>query len=257
MVKTRNPSTSSAWRSRRCPRSTAPLNAIQRTSWQINRRVLDVMQASAEADNGLGKLPTFTEEPVPHSYPDGCQDREVLGTSGASRRSRSTRPTANSSLAASPVLRRCGWPTSSRMKMQSISRTTSTSAAGSTHAPISYASRRRLLQGPAPVWQGKELGERGAAWLAVHGANLWGYDKVDLDGRIDWVEDLTGNLSLPRLKTPLGHKWWADADKPWQFLAFCFEWAGYLPRETPSSPASHRSRRLLQWPAELLDDAPG
>jgi DNA-directed RNA polymerase len=31
--------------------------------------------------------------------------------------------------------------------------------------------------------EGKPLGERGVWWLGVHGANLWGNDKVSLESQ--------------------------------------------------------------------------
>ena len=76
--------------------------------------------------------------------------------------------------------------------------------------------------------EGKELTERGLFWLRVHGANTYGYDKVSYDDRVQWVlerEDEIARIAAD----PLNHRGlWSEADKPWQFLAFCFEYARYL-----------------------------
>jgi DNA-directed RNA polymerase len=71
---------------------------------------------------------------------------------------------------------------------------------------------------------GIALGEEG---LAIHGANCYGIDKVSFQDRINWVLENKNNI-LASADRPLDFKWWEDADKPYQFLAFCFEWAGFM-----------------------------
>ncbi|MEL6509020.1 MAG: DNA-directed RNA polymerase [Pseudomonadota bacterium] len=66
-----------------------------------------------------------------------------------------------------------------------------------------------------------------AGWLAIHGANVFGYDKASLEDRIGWVEDNEQDI-LDCAENPLSNTWWAEADKPWQFLAFCMEWSGFV-----------------------------
>lgn len=66
-----------------------------------------------------------------------------------------------------------------------------------------------------------------AGWLAIQGANVYGEDKIALEDRIQWVEDNEQEI-LSCAADPLGATFWHKADKPWQFLAFCFEWAGFL-----------------------------
>ena len=72
---------------------------------------------------------------------------------------------------------------------------------------------------------GKPLGTQAAAdALAVHGANVFGA-KGPLAQRIEWVRDHEQEiLDIAGNRGP----WWFVASNPWQFLAFCFEWAGYL-----------------------------
>jgi len=71
---------------------------------------------------------------------------------------------------------------------------------------------------------GEVLGPDGMFWLGVHGANKFGYDKVGYLERFKWAEDFTETATAIS-KDPLSHRQWLDADKPWQFLAWCFEWA--------------------------------
>jgi DNA-directed RNA polymerase len=69
--------------------------------------------------------------------------------------------------------------------------------------------------------------EDGYAWLAIHGANTYGEDKVSFAQRVEWVEQHQ-DVILACADDPYSNKLWADADKPWQFLAFCFDWAGLV-----------------------------
>jgi len=66
-----------------------------------------------------------------------------------------------------------------------------------------------------------------ARWLAIHGANCFGVDKVSMEERVDWVEEHE-ELILGVATDPLDTRWWQEADKPFQFLAWCFDWAGLL-----------------------------
>ena len=86
---------------------------------------------------------------------------------------------------------------------------------------------------------GKPLGERGAYWLAIQLANKFGNDKVSFDDRIAWVRDHEAEI-LDSAKHPLdGRRFWIQADDPWQFLAACFEWAGYKEQGNPLKAISY------------------
>lgn len=73
---------------------------------------------------------------------------------------------------------------------------------------------------------GKPVGEQGMRWTAIHGANKYGYDKVDYDARVSWVSDneqaIRETVSNPT--SSAARSFISQADKPFQFLAFCFEW---------------------------------
>lgn len=74
---------------------------------------------------------------------------------------------------------------------------------------------------------GKPLGKRGAFWLKVHGANCFGEDKVSYDNRVKWVE-ANEKYILECANDALSMRdFWGNADKPYQFLAFCFEYSRF------------------------------
>ncbi len=100
-----------------------------------------------------------------------------------------------------------------------------------------------LAKGCLMFRNGKALGERGVYWLKVHGANRFGYDKVDYDDRVKWVDEHHEQF-LAAANAPLDHvDIWGKADKPYQFLAFLFEYAdmhaGKIVGQTPEQFVSH------------------
>ena len=75
--------------------------------------------------------------------------------------------------------------------------------------------------------EGKPIDSEGAdLWFCVHGANLYGYDKDSLDGRRDWAMEHKDEI-ISCATNPYENLWWAEADKPWQFLAWAMEFKGY------------------------------
>jgi Autographiviridae RNA polymerase len=73
----------------------------------------------------------------------------------------------------------------------------------------------------------------GVAWLAVHGANCFGTDggrklsRFTFGERVEWVAQQEHRI-LASAAQPSEARWWTEADDPWQFLAFCREWASLL-----------------------------
>jgi len=84
-----------------------------------------------------------------------------------------------------------------------------------------------LARGMLQFAHSKPVGSNGGYWLKIHGANVYGKDKLSLDERVAWIDE-HHDLILDSAKNPLGgEKFWCDADSPWQFLAFCFDYEGY------------------------------
>lgn len=75
--------------------------------------------------------------------------------------------------------------------------------------------------------EGVELGKDGHTWLAFQGANMWGLDKKPIEERIAWVYK-NSDMIISIAEKPLDNLQWTEADSPWEFLAFCFEWNDYL-----------------------------
>ncbi|KVV53461.1 DNA-dependent RNA polymerase [Burkholderia ubonensis] len=92
-----------------------------------------------------------------------------------------------------------------------------------------------LCKGCLEFADGTPLGRDGGKWLAIHLCNLAGEDKVTVGGkkvhrtpeeRDAWTRQNEAMI-LRVVADPRSNREWMKADKPWQFLAACFEWAGY------------------------------
>ena len=70
--------------------------------------------------------------------------------------------------------------------------------------------------------EGVPLGKHGFYWLCIHGSGLWGHDKVSPSERYQWVKD-NKEWIIGCAKRPRECREWEDADKPLQFLQFCYE----------------------------------
>lgn len=99
-----------------------------------------------------------------------------------------------------------------------------------------------------------------ARWLGIHGANLFGEDKISLDDRVKWAYDNEENV-IRTAADPTSYTWWTEADKPFQFLAWCFEFARWLsqgPGTITHLPcAADGSCNGLQHLSAILRDADG
>lgn len=61
--------------------------------------------------------------------------------------------------------------------------------------------------------------------LCIQGANLYGNDKISFSDRIKFIKDQSQTI-LDVANDPYGNRMhWQEADEPFQFLAFCFEYA--------------------------------
>jgi len=67
---------------------------------------------------------------------------------------------------------------------------------------------------------------RAIEWFKINGANRFGYDKATLPERVAWVDQRRESI-LRMAADPISYRDWTAADKPFQFLAWCFEYADW------------------------------
>ena len=77
-----------------------------------------------------------------------------------------------------------------------------------------------LARGLLLLAEPKPLGARGLYWLKVQLANLYGQDKLSLDGRVAWTDSVIAQGTLARVNAsplePEVQAWWMAADDPLQ-----------------------------------------
>lgn len=204
------------------------LNAIQMVPWRINRRILAVMQQAWQSGGQLGGLPPGDGARLPPK-PDNFEQDEAARS--AWKAAAAEVHAANAHLRGKRMgLMQRLWVAEKLRDFPAI------------YFPHNLDFRGRVYPipagGPHPqdtdpgralleFADGLPLGEEGARWLAIHIANLFGVDKVPFEERVEWVARNEAAI-LDSARDPLdGHRFWTTADKPWQALAACFEWADY------------------------------
>lgn len=92
---------------------------------------------------------------------------------------------------------------------------------------------------------GKPISNEGVGYLAIHGSQQLRFEDilhdlgveeerpVTLEERLQWVERHKANIAS-YAADPLKHLGWTQAKQPFQFLAFCFAWADYLEKGVES-----------------------
>lgn len=211
---------------REMPMVYATLNALQETAWQINKGIHRIMREVWEAGGGRAGLPESKNRQIPAKVPGMADDKEVLrkwkqSASEAhnfNHKQEGKRFGAAKKLAIAEKFE----------EFDAIYFPHVVDWRGRIYCLSSYVNPQMddMGKGLLRLSKGKPLGEEGAFWLAVHGANNYGVDKVSFDDRINWVLDNAEDIIGSALDPHANH-FWQDADNPWQFLAFCQEWTGY------------------------------
>jgi DNA-directed RNA polymerase len=207
------------------------VNRLQQSAWKINDPVLEVLEQLWEQGSTLGGLPSRDDTPLPAKPED-------IGTNKESRREWKRE--------ASKVHEANARNISKRMQAAGVlSLAKKFRSESAIYFPYELDFRGRvyakphwlnpqgndLARGLLMASKGKPIGTPEAAgWLAIHGANLFGEDKVSHEERIKWVQAHREQI-VAVATDPLENLWWTEADggdNAVQFLAWCFEWTGFL-----------------------------
>lgn len=199
------------------------INHIQGTEWRINQQMLEVIKHCWQNNLAIGDMPDKNGRPIPPKPDSIATDKE------ARRQWRKMAAHIHYENDAS------------RSKLYTIARAIGLAEkfqANTMWFPQELDFRGRIY--PKPIflnnqgsdWQRamltfanpKPVDDQAKRWLAIHGANCAGVDKVTFDERIAWVK-ANEAMILACGSDPLGCMEWTKVDKPFTFLAFCIEWA--------------------------------
>lgn len=245
LVKTRNMNYMEDLRHTEMPHVYEAINGVQETAWQINKRVLDVMIEAWEVGREVGSLPSqrnmerpttpLTVPPCKYSEDSDKYKAWIKTPDGQTWKAWRRMTTAVHEYNAKSKSRRL-----QAAKVMWVAQMFEQDQALYFPHQLDFRSRVYAMpmflhpQGPDFVrgllrfTQGKAITNQTARnWLAVHGANSYGIDKVSFHERVDWVNKNATQIRLAA-HDPMGMvDWWGAAENPWQFLAFCFEWKAF------------------------------
>lgn len=191
------------------------LNALQATAFRVNRRVLEVAETfHRNAENPSKRMVLGRYIEARHDQGEHLQRAKTI-------RSALTISAMRELLDAEAFY--FPWNLCWRGRMYPATTIISPQGADLCKGCLEFAE-------PTP------LGRDGVRWLAIHLCSLWGEDKIMVDGqkvnrtpeeREEWTRQHE-DLILRVARDPHTYTDWQQADKPYQFLAACFEWAGVL-----------------------------
>ena len=243
------------------------LNVLSAVPWRINGRVLSVIDALWEAGGGVADLPSLTDVPVPAIPPDAdstsrkAAQREASAVQRHNRNLHSLRCDAHLKLT---VAR--------QFKGRELYFPFNVDFRGRAYPIPPHLNHlgNDLCRGLLLFAERRKLGEEGVRWLHIHTTNVWGHglEKRPYDERAQWCTDHLDAIRqaaatpVPR-DSPTAEAWWLQAEKPFQFLAACFEldaaYRGGDPAEYASALPVHQdgSCNGLQHYAALGRDEEG
>jgi len=206
------------------PEPMEAVNLIQQTPYKVNDCVLDVMKWSWDANLNIGDIPNRKDEEFPPIPIDIKTNPEA---NREWRRQAAKIYDLNLSTKSRRLLIAKTLHLADKFKGQRFFYPSQVDFRGRVYNIPSFLTiqgndpSRGLLEFYRPM---RLRSREDARWLAIHGANTWGNDKVTLDEREQWAYDFASEAQKIA-DNPTEIKTYIDADKPWQFLAWCFEWA--------------------------------
>jgi len=235
MIKTRNKALLEELDGDPCMQSTIDgLNALQRTPFKINKRIIKLQRQCWESNQSWGGIPAKGEIEMPPSpFPDVrtrdldeeqmkvlwkhkkvCQNIYEKNTSNVSKQvSFELSLKVAERFQKFPALHfiyQCDY----RGRVYPIAQFLSPQGSSIIKAQLTLANG-------APIDTYEEL-----TWLYHHAANVFGRDKETIQDRVKIIEDMMPEI-IAIDADPLMNTSWKDADDPWNFLAVCFEIAAF------------------------------
>lgn len=210
------------------PEVYSAVNAMQNTGFNINTEILEVMQTIWDKDLSIGGMPPVDNLPIPNKPLD-------IDTNETSRKEWKKLAviahTENARMFSKRLLyAKILWMADKFKDYASIYFPQQMDFRGRCYAVPAHLNFQSIDGSKALLQfsQGKEITEdnNGLFWLCVHGANVWGQDKISLEERVDWVLENTEMLEA-NAQDPIANQEWSDADKPFQALAFAKEFSKF------------------------------
>lgn len=210
------------------------LNGLQDTAWKINVPVFEVIRKVWDSGESWGDLPAKHNLPL-EEYPFSVSPQELSDEDKIRFKAWSRRRGAVHIFNAQTMSKRVQverslqmaeefikypefyyiWQSDFRGRKYPMSSFMTPQSADYSKALLTFAKG-------VPINNKEEL-----MWLLIHGANVYGNDKVPITERVNWAWNNVENVKATAAD-PLGFRWWTEFDKPFQGLAWIFEFNGFL-----------------------------
>ncbi len=234
MIKTRNREYLEEMLSHSMRMEYGAINALQRTKWKVNEKILDTLQACWDTGESWTNLPPredYKVLPSPIKGKKGEMTPEELDLFIKWKKKATVVHDLNAKMTSKRIqLARTLAMAQKFKKYPGLYFVYQCDFRGRKYTVNSfltpqgpdYAKSLLHFAEKLPI-KTKEQEE----YFAVHGANCFGYDKVSFKERVDWIY-ANSNEICKSAESPLDYRWWTQADEPWSFLAFCYEWAEFV-----------------------------
>lgn len=254
------------------PQVMSAINAMQRTGWRVNQRVKDVMDHvwRHNLECGMPRSEPFEFPVCPLG--EGQESSELVEGSDMASAFAAWKATVRELHTMERERRSKNLALLRTMRLANELKTYKeffyvyqTDFRGRVYATASGLNPQGTDQSKALIEfsEGKPLGKDGLRWFMVNGANKYGYDKASYDDRVAWVFENAADF-MKAAMDPIAHRRiWSAADKPWQFLAWCFEFLDAMDVEDHREFVSHLPVGLdgscngLQHFSAMLTDSVG
>ena len=209
------------------PNYVTALNALQDTPLMINREVFSVLEWVMKSDVRLNNFPETATPPFPKS-PKNIDEMAPELVSELRREQKEWRSKVREADANREGLKVCVDTAREMLEFDQFWLPWNFDFRGRMY-PIPYFNYHRIdhVKALFMLANGKPLTEETKGWLYIHLANCGDFNKISkksLSERIDWVEE-NHDMIMACATDPQGSiHIWTEADKPFQFLACCFEY---------------------------------
>jgi len=209
------------------------VNSLQETRWKVNSKVLKVMKEAWKEERIIGGMPNRSELVLPPSdIPKDMKKRDMdeeTKLKFKNWKGKATQVYEENIRRKSQILQfmRTLNLAEKFEKFDHIYFPYQADFRGRKYTVSSFLSPQGTEPAKALLTFGEGLPietEEEKDWLAIHGANCAGVDKVSFEDRIKWVSDNEEHI-IKSAELGLDYDWWTQFDDAWLFFAFCLEWA--------------------------------
>jgi DNA-directed RNA polymerase len=201
------------------------VNLMQNTAFKINHFILKVMQEAWDKGLAVGGMPPITNHEIPnkpHDIETNVESRRAWKKQAVMAHTENARMFSKRLLYAKII-----WLAGKFKDYSTLYFPLQLDFRGRAYCVPAFLNYQSISGAKALLSfaHGKPITKenKGDFWLAIHGANMYGEDKISLQDREKWVQD-NEEMIIACATDPMTNRQWEDASNAFQFLSFCDEW---------------------------------